>query len=110
MTDNVAEAFYRLAVLGNAQGVVLNKLPGCWEVQLDKQWRVAVNGHKEAIKESGGREVPPYHAYVEYNGWPAGFLNPRGGTIAAGSCANEDAFIEAINRCVAKLHGGKGGE
>lgn len=37
-----------------------------------------------------------YQAKIKYNGWPAGIIDPRGGVIAAGEAANEDAFIAAI--------------
>lgn len=37
-----------------------------------------------------------YQAKVTWCGWPAGIITPNGGVIAAGECANEDTFIEAI--------------
>ena len=38
--------------------------------------------------------VEPYHASVTWNGWPAGIVASYGGTIAAGSAANEDNLCE----------------
>lgn len=104
MSENICEAFARLMQLGIAAGVApLNKHAGCWEYRIDDKWEIAVNGHKEAKRCSHGVDVEPYHCYVQYNGWPAGIFNPRGGTIAAGECANENAFIAAMEACLSKL-------
>jgi hypothetical protein len=93
----LSEAFCRLAELASALGVKsINKLPACWEVQVDGRWWVAMNGHGEAVKASDGADVPPYSAWITFNGWPAGVLSPVGGVIAAGSAANEDTFIDAL--------------
>jgi hypothetical protein len=100
------EAFARIADLGCALGVRdINKLPGCWEHQIDKQWWIALNGHREPMKDSHGFEVPPFSAAVEYNGWPAGIIDPSGGIIAAGSCANENTFIDALIAATEKTMG-----
>lgn len=97
MSDQISEAFYELMKLGSRLGVSnINELPGCWEHQVNEHWFIAVNAHEAPIKCSKVADVPPIHCYVEYNGWPAGLINPRGGTIAAGECANEDAFIKAV--------------
>ena len=103
--DRVCEAFVRLGDLCIALGEhPLNKHPGCWTHRVDKRWWVAVNGHHEpkpAESEAGCSKghpfmVPPFNCYVEYNGWPAGFFDPRGGTLAAGEGANEDTFVAAL--------------
>ena len=73
----------------------LNKHPGCWERGIGSWW-IAVNGHRDAIKCSHGAEVPPFNCYVEFNGWPAGLFDPRGGIIAAGDAANEETFAAAV--------------
>jgi hypothetical protein len=107
----IAEAFAMIAELGSALGVRdVNKLPGCWEHQVDEQWWIALNGHRETIKDSHGSDVMPFHAVIEFNGWPAGIISPAGGIIAAGSCANESTFIGALREAAAKAsqHGGDG--
>ena len=76
----------------------ISALPGCWENRLGEHWRVAINGHRDPCSDSTGAEVPPYHAYLEYRGWPAGLVNPRGGTIVNGEGANEDALIEVLRQ------------
>ena len=97
-------------MLAEAMGVRnIKALPGCWEVVIDEQWWLAVNGHKEptACSPSDGRSVavPPYSVYVEFNGWPAGILNIGGDEIVAGAAANEDALIDAIKAKTAKVRG-----
>jgi hypothetical protein len=101
--DIITESFAKLAHLGCLVGAApITQFDGCWEYRLDEQWEIAMNGHKEPRKCSFGVEVAPFHCYLQYNGWPAGVFNPRGGTIAAGSCANEDTFIAAIDAAIAK--------
>lgn len=93
----VSLVFALIVDLGNKSGASpITKFDGCWEKQIDTQWWIAVNGHKAPVKCSHGAEVPPVHCYIEYNGWPAGLLNPFEGTLAAGECANEDTFVEAL--------------
>jgi hypothetical protein len=74
----------------------LNKRDDCWEHQIDANWWVAVNGRKEPTKCSHGLTVHPYQCYIEFNGFPAGIIDPYDGIIAAGDAANEDSFIEAV--------------
>ncbi len=56
-------------------GVTYDRTVGLWEISLD------------------GANL---QAKLKFNGWPAGIIDPRGGIIAAGSAANEDTFITAI--------------
>ena len=93
----LSEAFVRVAELARALGVRdINQLPGCWEVQVDGRWWLAMNGHGHMVKASDDAEVPPYSAWIKFNGWPAGVISPTGGVIAAGRLANEDIFIAAL--------------
>lgn len=95
----VTEAFAEIAALAVRLGVIeINKLPGCWEHQVDERWWIAVNGHNEPVECSRGLKIDPFDCYIEFNGWPAGSLNPAGGIIAAGEGANEDTFIEALKQ------------
>jgi hypothetical protein len=75
----------------------LHRHVGCWEAQVDASWWIAVNGHGTPMATSrGGEMLPPYHAYVEYHGWPAGLLHAGGGVMAAGEAANEETFRTAL--------------
>lgn len=95
--DTINEAFSEICGLAIRVGAKnIKELPGCWEYEIDGQWWVAVNGHAVPMKCSHGGDVPPYHAFVEFNGWPAGLVSPAGGTMAAGEGANEDTFIAAV--------------
>ena len=99
VTPFLSEAFFEIGNLAGRLGVEgINKFPGCWEHQVDDSWWIAVNTHAEKTTCSTGVDVPAYHAYVMFNGWPAGVISPAGGVIAAGECANEDTFIAALKR------------
>ncbi len=73
----------------------LHQLDGCWERQIGNWW-IALNGHCAERKCSHGGTVPPRTCHVEWDGWPVGLIGLYGGLIAAGSAANEDTFIAAI--------------
>ena len=77
----------------------LNKLPGLWVRDLDEQWTLVANGHQRPL-EHNGVAVPPFHFSVEFNGWPAGMFDAYDGCIAAGSAANEETFIAALERAI----------
>lgn len=106
MGEPICEVYAKMADLGGALGVVnINQLDGCWEHQVDDKWRIAWNGHREPVKNSAGHEVPGYHIYVEYNGWPAGLIHPYGGILAAGEGANEKTFLAAIDKALISSRG-----
>jgi len=95
----VSEAFAAIAELALSLGASrICDLPGCWEHQIDAQWWVSVNGHRDPCRDSRGHDVPGFTAFLEYAGWPAGLIDPRGGVIAAGGAANEGTFIEAVRK------------
>lgn len=81
-----------------------NKVAGPLVHDVDEHWRVVLNGHNESVRygEHGEIEVPPFHCYIEFNGWPAGLLSPYGGVIAAGALANEPAFVAACKAAMPK--------
>ena len=74
----------------------ISKTPGCWEHIVDEHWWFALNAHGETTQCSEGAQVPPFTAYVMFNGWPAAMISPDNGTVCAGAVANEDALIEAL--------------
>lgn len=76
----------------------IKHLPGCAEMAIDETWWIALNGHEDTTECSKGVGVPPFSLYIEFNGWPAGVVTAYGGTMAAGSIANEREFIAAIER------------
>jgi hypothetical protein len=93
----ISAVFARICDLGIALGHSdLKSRPGCLELQVDEQWWIALNPHAEERECSRDVRVPWFTAYVEFNGWPAGFFGASGGVIAAVSAANEDALIEAL--------------
>lgn len=105
-TPQISEVFHAIGKLAAALGVrSINQLPGCWEHAIDEHWRISVNGHCEETADSKGNEIAPYNCWVEFNGWPAGYFDPTGGVLAAGEAANEQTFMEAIHRAIAKAEG-----
>ena len=73
----------------------INELDGLWEAEIDEKWKVKVNGHNFDVEK-----VPPFHALVFFNGWPAGIFGLDGGFFAAGEAANEDSFIAAVDEAM----------
>jgi len=94
--DQLSTAFYMVARLADKLGEapIKNKV---WTHKLDDHWSIKINGFHEE-KDS----VPPYHMMIEFNGFPAGCVSPWEGVFAAGTEANEDAFIDAV---IVKLKG-----
>lgn len=61
------------------------------------EWEIAFNGTGEQKNKTEEHPaLPPFNAFVKFNGWPAGIIGPDGGPLAAGAAANEDTFIAAI--------------
>lgn len=107
--STVSLVFALIAGLGNKSGASpVNKFEACWEKQVDPVWWIAMNGHRETVKCSRGADVPPFHCYVEFNGWPAGLINPYDGVLAAGAVGNEDNFITALKAAGAECREAEG--
>jgi hypothetical protein len=101
--EKMPEAFVLAMELGYKSGMrSIKDLPGCWTYKVDEQWTIHVNGHAVIMACASGADIPPYHMYVEYNGWPAGLLGKDGGEFAAGEGANEGTFIEALKAAIEK--------
>lgn len=97
--ESVQEKNVFLAICEYAESRGISRLnlnPGCWEVKLDDQWWFAVNPHRTDQECSMGVTVRPFTIYVQYNGFPAGVFSPKEGVFAAGSMANVDSFMAAL--------------
>ncbi len=94
MIDVVAKVWEELFRIAKGRDLLpLLKQPGAFELgDPDEGWYVAVNGHRHEV-EVRGSKVPPFTAYVQWNGWPAGLLTPMQGTIAAGEAANGETLV-----------------
>lgn len=66
-----------------------------WKRKIDERWTMAVNGSKERIEN-----VPAFSIYVDFNGWPAGLIDTRGCSFAAGTLANLETFNEALQKAL----------
>jgi len=103
--EPISTTFMAIAdyAIKTGQVPIKNKM---WIVKLDEHWEFAVNGFNEE-RETGpfgqaqaSHSIPPFTVYVEFNGWPAGFINPYSGVFAAGSAANEKEFCDALKRAI----------
>jgi hypothetical protein len=90
-------------VLVKASGLMLAlgfrnicNLTGCAEHQIDENWWIAVNGHREPTKCSKGATVPPFSVFVFWNDFPAGVVDAGGGAII-GTGDGEEKLIAAID-------------
>jgi hypothetical protein len=100
----VSELMLAIMELAERLGVSkINELPGCWEHRVDEHWWIALNGHREETLCENGTSVPPFHAYIEFNDWPAGLVGLNGGAIAAGTIANEDSLLAALRDAAVAL-------
>lgn len=103
--EGIGEAYAKVLELGVELGARnLKSRPGAWVHRIDRTWIVALNPHEEELEVEidgtmGGR-LQSFEVGVWFNGWLAGILTPRGGAIAAGAAANEDAFIRALDRAI----------
>lgn len=108
MTEEMSITFMKIGELSYKLGVRdLYKLPGAWIHKLDENWILAVNGkdRKVIAKPEGCMmcDIPPYHVAVWWNGWIAGIFNAYQGQIAAGTEANEDALIAALDKAIEEI-------
>jgi hypothetical protein len=78
----------------------IKDLPGCLEHQVDKQWWFAINPHDKSIASSHSVTVFPFSIYIEFNSWPFGIVNCRGGMCGHGVIANENTLIEALKAAI----------
>jgi len=100
----ISEAFNLICELAYRHGATpLNQFVDCWEWDVDANWHIALNAQPEPRKSLSGVDVAPFTAYIEWcGGWPAGFINPRGGEFVIGEAANEDVFIEALRKAISE--------
>lgn len=86
----LSEAFVKIVALAEAWGDT--PIAGAMWTAVFGPWKVTVNG------TDGERDgIPRFCAKVEYNGRPAGVLDPFGGVMVADEVANEAALIEALD-------------
>lgn len=108
---HIPETYAALADLAIAlDAAPLTKYAGCWETAFPGddgkgEWFVACHAKKgEEIACSRGPKVPAFTFYVEWNGWPAGFIDPADGMFADGAVANEESFLAAIQVAASVKH------
>ena len=95
MLESIIDLTRRLSVTN------LNQLNNAWQLKLDDNWHIAINGlpvdTDVSPRGSVAATIPPYHIAIWFNGWLAGMLHPiMGGVFANGTEANEQAFVEVV--------------
>lgn len=93
----MGEAFFMIVLLAIARNNVPNAKDRILQLTIDKRWKATLNGHSETRNN-----IPPFHVYVEYNGFPAGIIGAHSGCIAAGEAANERTLIRALRKIMPK--------
>lgn len=78
MRETIMESISDLAVVLGVS--TISHLPACWEYQVNKTWWFAFNGHGDprptaSAPSKRSTMVPAFSIFVEYNGWPAGFIH-----------------------------------
>lgn len=93
--QGITSLFMLVMDLASALGVSrIHEMDGCWEYE----WRgyvLAVNGHADEQRDSGGMEVPPYHAILSHVGWPVAMVTPRGGVVLSMTEAEVEGVLQA---------------
>ena len=79
-----------------------------WVGSINEHWVIAIHANKGKEiefepKGAMGGKAEFGIMLVWFNGWLAGMIDPYGGVIAAGELANEDTFIEAIDKKIMAL-------
>lgn len=77
--------YAQVMVLVGELAHVVGRIPcGEWEYRFtsDPRWRVCLNGGAQATwTPPEAPAIPRFHAYLEFNGWPAALVNPAEGTL-----------------------------
>ena len=98
-----------ILILADALGIRdIGAMTEAWTHKVDGEWTIAVNGHPEpvSVRPDGcmAIDLRPFEFAVWFNGWLAGTLMVSGdGSFATGMGADQEAFSQAIDQCVAAL-------
>lgn len=114
----MCESMIRVVDYAEALGAEnLAALEGCWEIQIDPDWWIAANGHRDHRKATiiGGRplhpaiigvvDVPPFHVLLVHRGDPLGLINAFGGEVINKPGASEADFLEAMIKAIRRAGG-----
>ncbi len=87
---------YLAAIAERVAHSPINKLPGPTNV-IAGNWQIWINKSDEALPARGLLpEIPRSTIYLEYHGYPWGFLNLDGATVSGGRHAGMEALIQAL--------------
>lgn len=95
------EAFHKVVQLALQKGHRnLDQIPGCFEFEIDHDWKIILNPHKKPTTDLSGGEVPPFNMIVKHKTIPVGVLDPYGGSMMTGT---ESFFIQALDKQINRL-------
>lgn len=97
--EKINEIFVLAAELAIKDGAV--PIEEMYVRKINDSFTIVINSDKE--REYKGMKIPPFHMYVEYNGLPAGLLDPWDGFIASGKMVNENALIKALKTALEEI-------
>lgn len=107
MIEAIPEVFSKVVDLGLARGnEKICELPGALIMKIDDNWTVAMHGKRQPIDVPqfegcmGVDALPGGAVAIWWCGWLAGIVDAGGGSMAWGAKANEDSFIEAIDKAI----------
>jgi len=91
-----SDVFGLIGTLGVKRGYEnLKNTEGCWEQDIDDEWSIKLNPHKEICDG-----IEPYHCQIEYNNFPWGILSPAGTLMI--SRFNLDDLVDALNKAISE--------
>ncbi len=104
--NEVCATFVLFCQLGTLRGVAsIKDLPGCWEDQVNSDWKFSFNGHAEEIKNADGDSVMPCSVFLKHSKYFAsGVVTPFGGIMLGGREAEED-LVTALESAIRELGG-----
>jgi len=75
--------------------------PGLYYQRIDDRWEFWLNPHREPLDTDEGTTVPPFAAYLQWNGWPVSFVNAHRDVVFA--VAPYEDFRAAVEARIAQV-------
>jgi len=75
-TESLEDVFVKLLELAHVRGLRdFEKVPGCFELQVNSEWAIVLNPHRVTTSSSAGVDLPPWHMTIEKKGVYVGISN-----------------------------------
>ncbi|PCJ11113.1 MAG: hypothetical protein COB04_19610 [Gammaproteobacteria bacterium] len=94
--ESLEDVFVKVLELAHVRGLRdLEKVPGCFELQVNSEWAIVFNPHKIPIMLPNGVDLPAWHMVIEKQGDFLGIVNPVEIDIHPASAREE--FLTVLN-------------